>query len=87
MARPRHRDDARLDFAVLLKLAHPGWAIGRVAREAGGIEKRRVREELLAAGLITPRCTADALEAPAWYTDRPCGRIAALRAAHGIPAP
>lgn len=80
----RRPDDPRLDFAVLLKLAHPDWSIVRVGREAGGVEKCRIRDELLAEGLIAPRAGSDTLTAPAWYADRPCGRIAALRAAHGI---
>lgn len=79
-------DDPRLDFAVLLKMAHPEWSIARIAREVGGVDKNRVREELVEERLLTPqpRITAGTA-APAWY-NRPCGRVQALRRAHGIEA-
>ena len=79
-------DDPRLDFAVLLKIAHPEWSIERIARECGGCCKIRVRSELVATKLLAPRRSGDTIEAPDWY-DRPCGRVQALRRAHGIHVP
>ena len=77
-------NDPRLDFAVLLRLAHPDWSIVKIARSAGGVCKMRVREQLVEEDLMRPkRHRPPELAAPDWY-HRPCGRIAAQRQAHGI---
>jgi hypothetical protein len=79
----RIEDDPRLDFAVLLKMCHPEWSIVRIAKAAGNVDKNRVREELVEERLLIPAKTRDRISAPDWY-DRPCGRVQALRRAHGI---
>lgn len=84
VGRPQMDGDPRLDFAVLLKMLHPEWTIQRIARECGNACKIRVRNELVDEGLVEPLPRkGDTLAAPGWY-ERPCGRVQALRRAHGI---
>lgn len=76
--------DPRDAQAVALKRAHPDWPAGRIAA-AVGIGRGRCQELLAEAGLgrTRPGRPSEGHAAPAWY-ERPCGRIQALRRAHGI---
>jgi hypothetical protein len=79
-------DDPRDARAIVLKRQHPDWSAGRIAAEAG-IGRGRCQELLAEAG-FGPRRKGrppESLTAPAWY-ERPCGRVQALRRAHGIDA-
>lgn len=82
---PAIADDPRLAMALELRRQRPDASFKAIARELG-VDANRVRAALLDAGLLKPRFAEDSEEAPDWY-HRPCGRVQALRKAHGIKAP
>jgi hypothetical protein len=79
-------DDPRDAQAIALKRENPKWSAGRIAA-AVGIGRGRCQELLAEAGIghRRPGRPPEPMEAPAWF-DRPCGRVQALRRAHGIDA-
>lgn len=76
-------DDPRLARAIELKRQHPSWTIDRIAA-AAGIGRDRCRDTLAEAGFTLRKGNPpEPMAAPPWY-EAPCGRVQALRRAHGI---